>query len=215
MTNELLIGEADVARTFSDLLPVRRDQEVLFGQLVRTVAACEGFGCHARSIVLLDGGFLLKLGTVEALMAFAYPHSPRVAAPDRLERALVLIQMTLAGADVERTARRLALGNRVERLPHDVLPGPLWRYTGSFLASSERGSHATRSALTNDLQRVAAAHRLFLQQACGLVRGTRAGRSNPAGESIYQYAWTVCGERHSRKLGAGARAARRPGHGSR
>lgn len=212
MTNEILIGEHDVARTFSDLLPVRKDQEVLFGQLVRTLAACESFGCHARSIVLLDGGFLLKLGAIEALMVFAYPHSPRVAAPERLERALVLIQMTLAGADVEQLGSHLSVGNRVERLPDGGLPCPLWRYSGSFLASSERGSHPTRSALTTDLQKVAAAHRQFLQQACEIVRGTRGSRSSPAGESIYQYAWSICGERHSRKLGSRIKAARRSVH---
>lgn len=196
--NEAVDSGCIVGPMFSGLLPVRSDQEVLFGQLVRSISLCERLACLAWSIRLLDGGFVLRVGGHEAMTAMAYPHAPQRSMHSNPAQVLVLVQLALAGAEPEHMAD-LSVGSCIERMRDDAWPAPLWRYSGSFVATSERGTSPTKAQLTADLRRLAPAHRLFLQQASESVGATRARSAGPDTAWVYSYAWQICGQRYSRK----------------
>jgi len=98
----------------------------------------------------------------------------------------------------------IALGSHIEAHQLAGFSAPLWRYEGSFLASSEHGPDESKAALARDLRLVAPAHRRLIELACdppeGCVsRSSRGGQSDS--EAVYRYGWRVCGVRYSRKLG--------------
>ncbi len=57
----------DFALAFNDALPLISDQQVIFQQLMDSIAYCAELGSSAWCVTKLDNGFRLNVGQVEAM----------------------------------------------------------------------------------------------------------------------------------------------------
>ena len=89
-------SEAEVAQIFEQAIPSLRARQLIFRQLLKSIAYCESIGCTAFAVTRFKerpGGFRLNVGQVEALACHVGANPLEVGA------VVVALRLLVAGSD--------------------------------------------------------------------------------------------------------------------
>lgn len=184
---------SDVRRRFDDLLPSLRDRQLVFGRLLDSVAHCEQLGSLAWSLTLLDNGFRLNVGQVEA-MTCALSRSSVTEAGYEKDVTFVEWRLLLAGADCVERAKTLRGAADFSEMGYASVGAPHWCYTGRYLARDGGVDDGARAAVENDVLQLSENHHAFLKLAAVTSTGKLRQRSNFSQhhcEALYLFAQSV------------------------
>jgi len=184
---------AEVATMFNEVVPLRSDQQVIFSQLIDSITYCEKLGSKAWSITVLESGFRLNVGQVEA-MTWGYTLLGKHETDAGHEMPLSDIRVLLVGADcVEKVPASEAV-NGFHEMSYQSVGAKNWSYLATFQISTNTVPDSSRSVAADCLKRLRDNHYEFLKLACHTPTGKLRQKSNFAKfhcESLYAYAQSV------------------------
>ncbi len=192
MKNASAASIANIRELFAGALPVLSDQKLVFGRLLKSIDHCEKFGSSAWSVTLLDTGFRLNVGQVEAMTCSFQFWDTATALEAGLNGEVTFVGLRLLLAEVDQltlidTSDDVAT---VDAMNYGSVGVPHWCYHGSFIASATEVPDVSRVAVEQHLEKMAVGHGKFLERACSTPTGKLRQRSNFARhncEGLYAY----------------------------
>lgn len=193
MKPDRTMGVAEIASMFNEVLPLLSDQHLIFSQLLDTIKYCEHLGSAAWSITLLESGFRLNVGQVEA-MTWRYTLIPGNELGQDHDTPLSDIRILLSGADCLNKIDKSNECGSIDEMSYKSVGTQHWCYIGTFQISTVDTPNPSRSVVAVDLARLRDNHHQFLKLACSTSSGKLRRKSNFAQhhcESLYAYACSV------------------------
>jgi putative restriction endonuclease len=183
---------SDISGMFNEALPLRSDQELVFQQLLESISHVEGMGSAAWSITLLDNGFRLNVGQVEA-MTFGYAFLPAVESGAEQDASFVDLRLLLAGNDRPDGIPPNDQHGAITPMAYESVGQPHWCYTGTFIPGTVIADDS-RGFVAEQLHKLRDAHHAFLELACRTSSGKMRQKSNfnqHHNAALYEYAREV------------------------
>lgn len=184
---------AEIASMFNEVLPLRSDQYLIFSQLLDSITYCDHLGSAAWSITLLESGFRLNVGQVEAMTWRYTPVNGKELSDDH-DTPLSDIRLLLAGSDCLSKIDESNEGGSIDELSYKPVGAQHWCYTGTFQISTTSNPDSSRAVVADDLARLRDNHHQFLKLACTTSTGKLRQKSNFVQhhcESLHAYACSV------------------------
>lgn len=184
---------AEIATMFNEVVPLRSDQKVIFGQLLDAITYCEQLGSAAWSITLHESGFRLNVGQVEA-MTWRYTLFSAKESGEDHDTPFSDIRILLAGSDCLTKIETPNRFGHINELFYKSVGTQHWCYTGTFLISTQAQPDESRAVVVDHLARLRDNHHQFLKLACTTASGKIRQKSNFSQHhcaSLYAYACSV------------------------
>ena len=194
---------SDMANAHNEVLPHIGDQLIIFSQLLDSISYCESLGSSAWTLTLLDSGFRLNVGPVEAMTCHFAQWAAGEAGNDH-DVTFVNVRLLLAGAD----CLNVVDGGEIAEMSYGSVGEKCWSYLGVFHPASGDTPDPTRLATEEHMSRLCENHRRFLKLACHTPTGKLRQKSNFARhhcEGLFAYAQRVVGATKFAQPGAQAR----------
>ena len=193
MKTDRNVTVAEIASMFNEVLQLHSDQHLIFSQLLDAITYCEQLGSAAWSITLLESGFRLNVGHVEA-MTWRYTLLGSKELSDHHNTSLSDIRILLAGSDCLNMIDDSNEGGFIDELSYKSVGAPHWCYTGTFQISTAATPDPRRAVVAGQLARLRDNHHQFLELACTTSSGKPRQKSNFSQHhcaSLYAYACSV------------------------
>jgi len=193
MKPDRTVGVSEIASMFNEVLPLRSDQHLIFSQLLDAITYCEQLGSAAWSITLLESGFRLNVGQVEA-MTWHYTLFPGKEIGFERDSTMSDIRILLAGADCVDKIDAANEAGSIHELAYKSVGAQHWCYIGTFQISTTASPDPSRAAVADHLTRLRDNHHQFLKLACTTSSGKLRQKSNFAQHhcaALYAYACSV------------------------
>lgn len=198
---------SDMANAHHEVLPHIGDQLVIFSQLLDSISYCESLGSPAWSLTLLDSGFRLNVGPVEAMTCHFMMWAAGEFGNDH-DVTFVNVRLLLAGADCLEKVTFVNGDGMISEMNYSSVGEKNWCYIGSFHHASGDTPDPTRLVIEGHLLRLRENHHRFLKLACHTPTGKLRQKSNFARhhcEGLFEYAQQVVNGDHVAQPDAVAR----------
>jgi uncharacterized protein with PIN domain len=144
-------------------------------QLLKSIGYCEETGSGAWSVSMLDRGFRLNVGQVEALTCF-YTFWDRNEYATPHDVGFLDLRFLISGPDAQKLVERLAV-DHVESMSYRSVSEPHWAVTATLMVEGEPSDNEREEALAL-ITAVQSAHRHFVARAAHTPTGNLRKRSN-------------------------------------
>jgi hypothetical protein len=181
---------SDIASAHDEVLPHIGDQHLVFARLLDSISYCQGLGSSAWSLTLLDTGFRLNVGPVEAMTC---TFTQWLAEEFEIEQDITFatLRLLLAGADCLERISSTEEHGEISEMNYRSVGEKCWCYSGVFHPATNEMSDPGRLVVKGHL---CDNHLRFLKLACHTPTGKLRQRSNFEQhhcEALFAYAQRV------------------------
>jgi hypothetical protein len=163
-----------IQEAFDEIIPNPEDQRLMCSQLLKTINSCLELGSSAWSVSLLDSGFRINVGQVEAMTCFYTHWEPEVFGTP-VAYGFLDFRFLISGPHVAKLIEKYP--DCVTSASYRSVGEPHWIFYVTLQVEGER-DEAERNCTIASMDAVQLAHRHFLVAAAHSPSGALRRRSN-------------------------------------
>lgn len=185
-----------VRAAFDKALPSREDQLIVLSPLIAAITHCEKLGSQAWSVTLLDAGFRLNIGPVEAMSVRFEVVDTETAADMGLAHAVTFatVRILVGGSTPAALIDAADADAAIDEMAYTSVGANHWCYTGTFINGDTVDAIKSRRSVSEHVRRLRHGQEQFIAVATRTPTGKLRQRSNFAQhncEGLFAYATSV------------------------